>query len=128
MRCKPRCTGASPTGLLFQMNYMWSHGITDSSTGAGESVAIQNMACRACDRSSSNIDVRHNLIANAVYELPFARNKRFLGGWELAGIGSAHMPKTEASHKPRPSGTQHTAPGPQATNLRTNGRIEALKR
>jgi Carboxypeptidase regulatory-like domain/TonB dependent receptor-like, beta-barrel len=76
-------------GLLFQMNYMWSHGITDSSIGAGESVAIQNMSCRACDRSSSNIDVRHNLIANAVYELPFARGHRFLGGWELAGIGSA---------------------------------------
>lgn len=76
-------------GLLFQMNYMWSHGITDSSIGSGESVAIQNMSCRACDRSSSNIDVRHNLIANAVYELPFARGHRFLGGWELAGIGSA---------------------------------------
>src|SRR5262249_30611386 len=26
-------------GLLFQMNYMWSHGITDASIGAGESVA-----------------------------------------------------------------------------------------
>ena len=54
-------------GLLFQMNYMWSHGITDASIGSGESVAIQNMACRACDRSSTNIDVRHNMTANAIY-------------------------------------------------------------
>ena len=76
-------------GLLFQTNYMWSHGITDASIGSGESVAIQDMACRACDRSSSNIDVRHNLIANAVYELPFWRGKPVLGGWELAGIGAA---------------------------------------
>jgi hypothetical protein len=85
-------------GLLFQTNYMWSHGITDASIGAGESVSIQHMSCRACDRSSSNIDVRHNLISNAVYELPFGHGKRFLnnglpsrifGGWELAGIGSA---------------------------------------
>jgi hypothetical protein len=85
-------------GLLFQTNYMWSHGITDASIGAGESVAIQNMSCRACDRSSSNIDVRHNLTTNAVYELPFGRGKRFLtdgvasrifGGWELAGIAYA---------------------------------------
>jgi hypothetical protein len=76
-------------GLLFQTNYMWSHGITDASIGSGESVAIQNMSCRACDRSSSNIDVRHNLIANAIYDLPFARGHRFLGGWELAGIGIA---------------------------------------
>ena len=26
-------------GLLFQMNYMWSHGITDASIGSGESVS-----------------------------------------------------------------------------------------
>ena len=85
-------------GLLFQTNYMWSHGITDASTGAGESVSIQDMACRACDRSSSNIDVRHNLTVNAIYELPFGAGKQFLtnglpsrifGGWELAGIAYA---------------------------------------
>src|SRR5260370_4061218 len=85
-------------GLLFQMNYMWSHGITDSSIGSGESVAIENMSCRACDRSSTNIDVRHHMVANGVYELPFGRGKQFLNsgfasrilsGWELAGIGTA---------------------------------------
>jgi hypothetical protein len=85
-------------GFLFQANYMWSHGITDSSIGAGESVSFENQSCRACDRSSSNIDVRHNMTANAVYELPFGARKQFLthgigsrilGGWELAGIGSA---------------------------------------
>ncbi|HEV3197993.1 MAG TPA: TonB-dependent receptor, partial [Bryobacteraceae bacterium] len=86
-------------GLLFQMNYMWSHGITDSSIGAGESVTFQNMSCRACDRSSSNIDVRHTMTLNSVYQLPFGRGKQFLsgnglaskvvGGWELAGIVSA---------------------------------------
>lgn len=85
-------------GLLFQVNYMWSHGITDASIGAGESVAFQNQGCRACDRSSSNIDVRHNLTVNGVYELPFGRGKallnggragQILGGWELAGIATA---------------------------------------
>lgn len=86
-------------GLLFQANYMWSHGITDASIGSGESVAIQNMSCRACDRSSTSIDVRHNVTINGVYELPFGQGKHFLsgsglasrilGGWELAGIASA---------------------------------------
>jgi hypothetical protein len=86
-------------GLLFQMNYMWSHGIADASIGSGESVAFQNMGCRACDRSSSSIDVRHVMTMNAVYQLPFGKGKRFLsdsgafsqfvGGWELAGIASA---------------------------------------
>lgn len=86
------------SGLLLQTNYMWSHGITDASIGSGEAVSIQNMGCRACDRSSSNIDVRHNITINGIYELPFGANKQFLtsgpaskvlGGWELSGIASA---------------------------------------
>ncbi len=86
-------------GMLFQMNYMWSHGIADSSIGSGESLGFQNNGCRACDRSSSNIDVRHVMTTNAVYQLPFGKGKQFLnaggalsqfvGGWELAGIASA---------------------------------------
>ncbi|HJZ95504.1 MAG TPA: TonB-dependent receptor [Candidatus Solibacter sp.] len=76
-------------GLLFQTQYAWAHGITDASIGSGESVALQNMACRACDRSSSNIDVRHVITMNGVYQLPFARQNRLLGGWEIAGIASA---------------------------------------
>src|SRR5215468_8739561 len=85
-------------GLLFQMNYMWSHGITDASNGSGESVAIENMACRACDRSNSSIDVRHNLTSNFIYQLPFGPGKAFLtsgpaskvfGGWSFSGIVTA---------------------------------------
>jgi hypothetical protein len=85
-------------GLLFQANYMWSHGITDASIGSGESVAFQNQSCRGCDRSSTNIDVRHNVTINGVYELPFGPGKhllnsglasQILGGWEVAGIASA---------------------------------------
>ena len=86
-------------GLLFQTNYMWSHGIADASIGSGESVGFQNMSCRACDRSSTNLDVRHVTTTNAVYQLPFGKGKPFLngggalshfvGGWELAGIFAA---------------------------------------
>jgi hypothetical protein len=85
--------------LLFQMNYMYSHGIADASIGSGESVAFQDMACRACDRSSTNIDVRHNVTANGIYELPFGEGKRFLnskgwaskilGAWETATLFNA---------------------------------------
>jgi hypothetical protein len=76
-------------GLLFQSNYTYGHGIADSSIGSGESVTFQNMACRACDRSSTNIDVRHVITMNGVYQLPFAHNNRYLGGWEVAGIAAA---------------------------------------
>jgi hypothetical protein len=82
-------------GLLYQMNYMWSHGITDASIGSGESVAIQDMACRACDRSSTSADVRHTMTSNFVWALPFGAGRQFLhegsaakvfGGWSLSGI------------------------------------------
>ena len=78
---------------------MWSHGIADASIGSGENVTFQDMGCRACDRSSTNIDVRHTFTTNGVYELPFGYGKQFLnnngvaskvfGGWELAGIVAA---------------------------------------
>ena len=111
-------------GLLFQMNYMWSHGIADASIGSGEAVSIQNMACRACDRSSTNIDVRHNMTANAIYELPFGQGKPFLtgdtaskffGGWELAGIATARtgLPvNITMSRKASAAGWQHLQPAP----------------
>jgi hypothetical protein len=58
------------------------------------------MSCRACDRSITNIDVRHNTTASAIYELPFGAGKAFansglasrlLGGWELAGMAAARL-------------------------------------
>jgi len=84
-------------GLLFQMNYMWSHGITDASDGSGTSVGFQDMGCRACDRSNSDIDVRHTITSNGVWELPFGHGKQYLtsglaskifGGWSLSGLAT----------------------------------------
>src|ERR1019366_5367318 len=75
-----------------------SHAIGDASIGSGESVSFQDMACRACDRSSTTYDVRHVMTTNAVYQLPFGKGTKVLadgplsqlvGGWELAGIASA---------------------------------------
>ena len=85
-------------GFLWSTEYQWSHGIADGSVGAGEGIAVENANCRACDRSSSSFDVRHNFVANAVYQLPFGSGRRFLhggvagrllGGWDLSGVGLA---------------------------------------
>ncbi len=74
-------------GFLWQMQYMWSHAITDSSVGAGESTAFQNQSCRACDRSSAQFDVRHTMTTSAVYQLP--GSGRILGGWEVSSLATA---------------------------------------
>jgi hypothetical protein len=86
-------------GFLWQTQYMWSHGIADASSGAGESITFQNQTCRACDRSDSGFDVRHTTTSNAIYELPFGAGRRYLnrhdatsailGGWTLSGMATA---------------------------------------
>ena len=86
-------------GFLWQTQYMWSHGIADASIGAGESVTIQNMSCRACDRSDAPFDIRHTMTSNAIYQLPFGPGRRYLnghdvmsrllGGWDLSGLATA---------------------------------------
>ncbi len=86
-------------GASFSLNYMWSHGINDGSTGGGEADYPQNNNCRSCEVASADFDVRHTLSANFVYELPFGQGRRylhrsgvsnlFLGGWQASGIVSA---------------------------------------
>jgi hypothetical protein len=82
-------------GFLWQTQYQWSKAITDASVGAGATVAVENQSCRACDRSVSPYNVPNNFISNAVYQLPFGTNRRFLksgltgrliGGWDLSGM------------------------------------------
>ena len=52
------------------------------------------------DRGHCDTDLNHNLVANAIYELPFGKGKRFLsngglldaavGGWRVSTIASLH--------------------------------------
>ena len=88
-------------GFLFQANYTWSHSINDGNVGGGESNAPQNALCVPCERGPSIYDIRHNFIANTVYELPFGPNKKYLSsvggisakavsGWSFSSLGTWH--------------------------------------
>jgi Carboxypeptidase regulatory-like domain len=87
-------------GLSLQARYTWSHSINDGSVGGGESNGPENVNCPRCDFGPSIFDIRHNFVANAVYELPFGAGKRYLnetgimekivGGWSLSSIGLWH--------------------------------------
>lgn len=90
---------AFQNGLLFSANYMWSHSINDGSIGGGESDTPQNSFCRACDKASSDDDVRQMFNLSGFYRLPFGAGKPYLsspglartlaGGWSLSAIGTA---------------------------------------
>ena len=88
------------SGFSMGANYTWSHSENDGSVGGGEANAPQNAACMPCEYGPSIYDIRHNLVVNSVYELPFGPGKQFLneggaigklvGGWQMSGIGTWH--------------------------------------
>lgn len=90
---------AFQTGFLLSANYMWSHSINDGGIGGGESDTPQDSFCRACDKASSDDDVRQVFNLSAVYQLPFGAGQTYLsapgvaraafGGWTLSAIGTA---------------------------------------
>jgi hypothetical protein len=84
-------------GMNFGFEYMWSHAISDAG-GAGESGQPQDSFNLRNERGNTEFDVRHNLTANYVWQLPFGKGQRYLtegagvavlGGWQFSGIVSA---------------------------------------
>jgi len=88
-------------GLQFQAAYTWSHAIDDAADpivapGGNRNIARNSFNLKE-ERGSSDYDLRHRLIVNFVYELPFGRGHkllstgfigRTLGGWELSGLST----------------------------------------
>jgi carboxypeptidase family protein len=96
---------ALSNGIQWDFNYTWSHSIDNSSgaeSGAGQTGAVlQNAFNVNSFRGSSDFDERHNITADALYQLPFGRNRMFLkganrfvdaiiGGWQVSTIVRYH--------------------------------------
>jgi hypothetical protein len=81
--------------VSWQAFYTLAHSIDDSSGDLNQIDAVneppttQDPFNRKGDRGRSSFDIRHNFVADAVYELPFGRGSR-LGGWQISGIASVH--------------------------------------
>jgi hypothetical protein len=88
-------------GLGFDVNYTWSHSIDNGSgvaSGSGQFGGIlQNVFQPSINRGSSDFDIRQQINANWVYQLPFGKGRMFLasaprwvdtivGGWEISGL------------------------------------------
>ncbi len=89
-------------GLMFNVNYTWSHSLDDGSTwhsgattanaaAAGDAYTTDWMHPHL-DYGNSIYDIRHRLVLNYVYELPFGKHNGFAGallnGWQYNGIFS----------------------------------------
>jgi hypothetical protein len=88
-------------GFGFDFNYTLSHSIdrgsaAEAGAGAG-GAALQDAFNPAAFRGSSDFDIRHNVTANGIYDLPFGKGKALLsnangftnallGGWQISSL------------------------------------------
>jgi len=75
------------SGFVFTASYGWSHSLDNVTEqfGAGGG-GLQRFDDFRSARGNSNFDVRHRFVSSAVYELPFLKSNRILGGWEISGL------------------------------------------
>jgi hypothetical protein len=77
-------------GLTFQGAYTWSHTI-DFASGDNAQFAFDTYDLSK-NRGPANWDIRHILMLNYIYDLPFFNNspnafvRHVVGGWQLSGI------------------------------------------
>ena len=79
--------------LFWQASYTLAHSVDDASVDFSvESVndppASQNIFDRKGSRGPSDFDIRHNFVANVVYDLP--GRGRLLGGWQVSAVANVH--------------------------------------
>src|SRR5262244_1488140 len=80
--------------LSWQTFYTLSHSIDDASANfsietVNDPPTSQDIFDRKGSRGRFAFDIRHNFVANVVYELPFGRGTIF-GGWQISAVASVH--------------------------------------
>ncbi|MGA9526912.1 MAG: carboxypeptidase regulatory-like domain-containing protein, partial [Terriglobales bacterium] len=80
-------------GLQFNANYTWSKAMDDVSDAfttknAGAAAYPTDSMDPHLDYGPADFDVRNRIVGSFVYDLPFAKGNRWLGGWNISGITS----------------------------------------
>jgi hypothetical protein len=80
------------SGLQFNVNYTFSKAMDDVSDaffGKGNAASFPTDSLNPhFDYGPADFDVKHRVVASFVYNLPFAKENRWLGGWLVSGIVS----------------------------------------
>jgi len=72
-------------GLTLGAQWTYGHSIGNTA-GSNEANTAMNPYNFAMDHGNNAFDIRHSANVSAMYELPFARNNKYLGGWQIGGI------------------------------------------
>jgi hypothetical protein len=81
------------SGLQFNANYTFSKALDDISDtfttkNAGAHGYPTDSMSAAFDYGPADFNVKHRAVASFVYDLPFAKSNRWIGGWNVSGIVS----------------------------------------
>jgi hypothetical protein len=81
------------SGLQFNANYTYSKAMDDVSDtfttkNAGAHGYPTDSMNPAFDYGPADFNVKHRVVGSFVYDLPFAKTNRWLGGWNVSGITS----------------------------------------
>lgn len=99
----------------YGISYTWSHNIADFNVPINGGYTPQNAYDMAAERSDSTLDIRHRLVANAIWELPIGKDglvlnngglgSRLIGGWQLNTIVTLQTGSPFTVSAPDMSGT-----------------------
>jgi hypothetical protein len=76
-------------GLFLLASYTFAKLISGSNgedANRASDGAVQNQYNRRLDKAVASQDTPHNLRISYVYELPFLKGNKYLGGWKISGI------------------------------------------
>jgi hypothetical protein len=82
-------------GLRFQASYTWAKGLSDFIGSTGDTNSF--LTLRDTSREYAQFNATHQFLANALYQLPFGRGRKFfrsqrgvvgalISGWQVGGI------------------------------------------
>src|SRR6185503_12074246 len=72
-------------GFSFLNSYTYGQAMDLNSDNDG-GVTLVNVYDPAYNRGPADYDVKHTFVSNWVYALPFAKENRVFGGWQVSGI------------------------------------------
>ncbi len=80
----------SDAGFYFLNSFTWAKAIDNSSqafdSNNGNGTSFQDIYNISADKGISNYDRKFNNITSVVYELPFLKGRRVIGGWQFSSI------------------------------------------
>jgi len=124
-------------GFSLLSSYTWSHGLDNSQDAEDTTVATlpQNQFNTDAEKASSGYDLRHRFVTSAIYDLPFGRDGKWLGGSALTRaifggfqLGAIFVAQTGQPVNPSVAGNPANTTNPTRPDRLADGNLDRGRR